>query len=421
VHYNGPIDITRGSSKAQILGRIPVHCMHVGFILHHKNGSYWHAVAIRMYKGTWYLLESMASSPVPLHAETDWHQLHGNIYAPRQGDCVAARQVNADMAAACKRYHDPGTKGSLISTLMSFPDSEAPHTNIETAPLQACMPAAPTIVERPMQVQQPQVHEIQSSKPSRKKAAQRKTKIQTGPMDAFITRMKPSPTLSEKVPVPPCLQPMTTMPAGTHKRPHSQLTLDELRAPSSPVIETTRVATSANEHTPIHLGNADNLHIMTLNCRGIRTSWDTVRLAITMQQPDIIFMTETKLISGMRFMSTMRRDEPQYTFHASSITKVAASQGPPSPAHVTRQGAAGVIVAIHNHPIQHPSSRHWHIYAIHSHQRSAYLCPARVHLQASPRHHSRMYQGRAPTHRRWGYERSPNSPRQVHGCPDHCG
>ena len=353
--YNRTPDIVHGSSKAQIMERIPVQCMNTGFILHHKTGHFWHAVAIRLHQGKWYLLESMASAPVPLQAEVDWHQLHGDIYTPYQGDCVSALQVNAEMALACKRYHDPLTQGSLISALLSSPGQHDAHpANTRNMPLPECMPAPTVVQTRPTHTttSQHETVEMQSSNHAMRRKVARKTITHKGPMDAFLTRVPPPLVLSEDAPcAPPVVANVLQRAPMNSKRPQFQQTLDQLLVPSdqpNPTKDTCNTTTPTNTHGSVPRENAGRICIMTLNCRGIRTSWETLRLALATHAPDIVFMTETKLISGMQLINTMRREEPRYTFHASSITKAAANQGTPSPARVTRQGAAGVIVAIHN-------------------------------------------------------------------------
>ncbi len=64
------------------------------------------------------------------------------------------------------------------------------------------------------------------------------------------------------------------------------------------------------------------ISVSTLNCRGLRTSYETVYEAMNTTQPDIMVLTETKLNSSMKWVTKkLLRDLPDYQHHSSSHSR----------------------------------------------------------------------------------------------------
>ena len=120
----------------------------------------------------------------------------------------------------------------------------------------------------------------------------------------------------------------------------------------------TKVPTNTHPNKTIpHNTPPSNTTVATLNCRGIRTSWEIILLAINKYQPDILILTETKLHTGLtkHFSKTITQDLPNYTHHHSSITLKTASQLSTNlQQQPTRYiGAGGVLLLIHKNYQHH--------------------------------------------------------------------
>ena len=99
---------------------------------------------------------------------------------------------------------------------------------------------------------------------------------------------------------------------------------------------------TTQENQPPSPPQADkNTEIITVNCRGIRSNWESIYTAIQELQktPDVIIFTETKLTTNMRGMrAAISRDMGQYNMHHSSV---------PNPKHLDNRGRGGVIILTH--------------------------------------------------------------------------
>lgn len=59
---------------------------------------------------------------------------------------------------------------------------------------------------------------------------------------------------------------------------------------------------------------------ITLNCRGIQASWPITQNMLSQTKPDIIILTETKLVSRMYGMlAQIQKEAGEYQMHHSSI------------------------------------------------------------------------------------------------------
>jgi exonuclease III len=91
--------------------------------------------------------------------------------------------------------------------------------------------------------------------------------------------------------------------------------------------------------TPTPTSNMGHkISVSTLNCRGLRTSYEIVYEAINANQPDIMVLTETKLNSSMKWVTKkLERDLPDYQHHNSSHSRP----------DQTGLGSGGVILLIY--------------------------------------------------------------------------
>lgn len=99
-----------------------------------------------------------------------------------------------------------------------------------------------------------------------------------------------------------------------------------------------------------------HIKVGTLNCRGIQANWPAIHMAILRHNPDILILTETKLLapSYRNFKKVLQQDIPHYlTHHSSYPTSL------PSPRNSTTagHGAGGVIILVHI-KYQHQITKH---------------------------------------------------------------
>lgn len=95
-----------------------------------------------------------------------------------------------------------------------------------------------------------------------------------------------------------------------------------------------RSVSSPTECTP------DRLGIMTLNCRGLTCNSVALSLAIEEISPNIVFLTETKIVSNQN-SHVLRQLLTDYTWAISSTTRKEAKQ------YHTERPKAGVVIAVH--------------------------------------------------------------------------
>ena len=172
--------------------------------------------------------------------------------------------------------------------------------------------------------------------PNKKRAKKGPT---TGPMDKYIQQ-----TTTTAPTQPPTQRATKTQPKQTHR----QLSYKEAvqkhtgtqpipHPPMPPSKKANNRHWPQDPTTPPKTGHM--VSTATLNCRGIRTNYESIYENINHHKPDIMILTETKLTSGMKHtLKQLQRDLPDYQMHHSSQPKP----------NQTGTGAGGVILLVKN-------------------------------------------------------------------------
>ena len=139
-----------------------------------------------------------------------------------------------------------------------------------------------------------------------------------------------------------------TPPPRLEKQPvkpktFKQTLLTDHQPKKSKTEKTTQPTTLPKSQQPIQPQLAGNqTEVVTINCRGIRTNWESIYTALKTLQtiPEVIILTETKLTSSSmrRMKGAVSKDMHDYNLHHSST--------PDTPGQATR-GRGGVIILIH--------------------------------------------------------------------------
>ena len=172
--------------------------------------------------------------------------------------------------------------------------------------------------------------------PNKRKAKKGPT---TGPMDKYIKH-----TSTTTPPQLPAQKATRQQPKQTHKQlSYKEAVLKHTGAQPTPHPPMPPNKKANNQHRPQDpTAPPKTCHMVstaTLNCRGIRTNYESIYENINHHKPDIMILTETKLTSGMKHtLKQLQRDLPEYQMHHSSQPKP----------NQTGTGAGGVILLIKN-------------------------------------------------------------------------
>jgi len=109
-----------------------------------------------------------------------------------------------------------------------------------------------------------------------------------------------------------------------------------------PIPRTTPEQHSRASPDPESAPVSDRLRIMTQNCRGVLANAVAVALTIEEHEPNIIFLTETKIVSNKNNPTEVKNMLQDYQYAISSTTRREGIR------ISMPRGSAGVIVAVHN-------------------------------------------------------------------------
>ena len=327
------IGVRIGSTQEQILTLLPPQTTE--FLIHNEiytsprnaQEKYGHAICIRKHEGTWYMLDSEMNGPIPLIGTADWAMLYGSVYLVTPGPAPDNIVMNlSNIHPSCfptitppqnamhkeKHTHtmEPDTESMMDTdpplTIPTGPEQIAPH-KAKTAPA-----TAPTMAPRATRACKPKPRRGDTPKQQR----------------------NPSTSAANQETKP------------LNKR-FKQATLTSLLKPTQAIHKPTNLPpTTKQQEIPNASPNPSiSTRLLTMNCRGIRTNQDSIAITVADTKPDIMILTETKLISNMHGANKLIKETlSEYELHASSITKTTASR---TAGHETGRGAAGVLVGIH--------------------------------------------------------------------------
>jgi len=368
--------IMLGSSQMQILQRIPTNCS--CFLLHYHSG-YGHAKAIKQLDGEWWDMNS--EGPYPLKPP-DWQHLQGHIYTLTDTSGLPCPQlfqpeiyyepnnptqtIIIDLPTTLTHNATDSSDQIVLTDQMDLTDSsqlqqllsDLPHPTDHIHPADPTEPPAPTeTVDLVSDDEEPP----KSKKPKR-------TSTRCNPTSLHSNSTHKSPT-TKKTPRDTTQPPKTNLPIPTrpaipdsNKMRQSRIFGAEppTKKPTPPRLTTKTLPTKRikithttsypvqQQQTALYLTN-----IITSNCRGIFSSWETLYDHIRTNEPDIAILTETKLTSNNTgIINMIKQDLSDYHFHHSSKT---IKQATNADNIVTR--SAGVITLIKKtlttHPIKH--------------------------------------------------------------------
>ena len=333
--------ILLGSSREQVLQRIPPHCSR--FMLHY-NAGYGHAKTLKLHNGEWWDLDSEnMQGPKRLHS-SDWQHLQGHIYVLTHTTLsFQAHPFQPEL------YYKPNNH-----TTTTDPDPE-PEPEPEPEPTHELARAASIALVSTDEEPSPKRKKTRTSRrqapTSRNKSPTTKSHSPTQPQtDNTQSHATTLPTPSRPV-----------IPDGRRMRQSrifgagSPTKKPTLPRPTKPLPPTKRTKT---DHTTLHpvFQQQTILHTTnttTVNCRGIGSSWEMIYDHIRTNKNDIVILNETKLTSNRKsIMNMIKKDMPDYHFHHSSKTIQQATN-----ANNTITHSAGVITLIKKtlttHPINH--------------------------------------------------------------------
>jgi exonuclease III len=338
-YQNTDTGILRGSTKQQVLNRIDQHDR---FLLHYttypRGGiSYGHAVCVKQHNGTWYLLDSEKAHPIKLDEQPNgkgWDNLYGAIYVITPGppniaglDILEPRSPGSPMHIQDTQAENQDQPTAAKRTIPP-PQQPKPKRNTRT----------PNTTEeewpKPTAVQQP-------AKPLAPKKRKHET-VTTGPMDQYIPAALVQEQSQPPNSPPPKTTPQQQPPANKRtwvqtvmgqKTKQARTHLADRRPPPNQPMQRGKQAPPPMSH---------KITVATLNCRGIKSSWPAIQSMLNTTKPDILILTETKLVSCMHGMlKQVQQEAGDYQMHHSSI------HHPKGQKQMT-PGAAGVITLISN-------------------------------------------------------------------------
>lgn len=302
-----------------------VHC----FMLHANNGTGGHATCVKQVGGDWYEIDSMSlTGPKMLCTKEDWGGLHGAIYVVSEKTTEELNiQGNLYLPQHTER-HDHLQRPTSRTRLNSA-SVDAPYKNrcikIDlTHDSQEDGRAVPSPA-----LEQHQIHLDTTNS----------TPMDTDPCPQVAVQPQPSPALQLSDPTS-----ATPMEVDDSQSTHGPGPHDMLQRDVEHVMTEADTPDLAAEDTG---GKTNSVRIMTLNCRGAVHNSTTLEMVIEAHTPDIMFLTETKMVSNHNKPKAIARVLADYKWGTSSTTRN-TKKGLGG-----QQPNAGVIVAVRDRYASH--------------------------------------------------------------------
>jgi hypothetical protein len=240
-----PAGISPGSSKQQIMQRIPTNC--TCFILHYDAGGYGHAKTIKLYEGEWWNMDSETTGPTIL-TSPDWHQMQGHIFTLTH----TTPQFHGHLFQP-EIYYNPTNQTGEDPIYLVSEDEDPTNYTTNNNTLQTPTPNKKrTPEDKPHSPQDSKPHNHNKTNiPDSNKLKQRRI-FGAGP-----PAKKPTP-------------PRTIKPTTKPKRKKTEH--------------------NTTHPTHQHQSRSQTTNITTINCRGIGSSWEIIYDHIRTNNNDIIIL-----------------------------------------------------------------------------------------------------------------------------------